>query len=80
MSRRASPNTGQLLMDRRRACQIQANLCRARASMDTKHRNLWMTQAAIWEQRASEEVTLTIMIGQTPGRKQDIDSPRKPVL
>jgi hypothetical protein len=48
--------------------------------MDTKHRSLWMTQAAIWEQRASEEVTLTIAIDQTPGRKQDTDSPRKPVL
>jgi hypothetical protein len=37
-----------------------------------------MTQAVIWEQRASEEVALTIAIDQTPGRKQDIGSPRKP--
>jgi len=48
--------------------------------MDTKHRKLWMTQAAIWEQRASEEVTLTITIDQTPRRKQDTDSLREPVF
>jgi hypothetical protein len=56
-------------MDRRKACQIQADICKARASMDIKHRNIWMTQAAIWEQRASEEATLTIGIDQSPGRK-----------
>jgi hypothetical protein len=67
-------------MDRRRACQIQAKICRARAAVDTKHRNIWMTQAAIWDQRASEEATLTIAIDQALGRKQDAGSPRKPVL
>jgi hypothetical protein len=47
--------------------------------MDTKHRNIWLTQAAIWEQRASEDVALTIAVDQAQGRKQEIVSPRKPV-
>jgi hypothetical protein len=80
MSRSTSPSTRQLLMDRRRACQIQANLCRVRASMDTKHRKLWMTQAVIWEGRASEEVTLTITIDQAPRKNQDTGSRSEPVF
>lgn len=48
------------MMDRRRACQIQADLCRERAAMDVARRGQWVAEAAIWDQRASTKSALVI--------------------
>ena len=48
--------------------------------MDARHRKLWMAQAVIWEQRASEEATLMVTIDHAHGRKPDDDLPNESVL